>query len=161
MPIVMGGNNPDLSYLQILQRFVTKLKEFWLINNPPVNDPEPLNNVAFNNDWFDDGHEFSVSVILDTSTRGFGSLGATAYDYSMFVEIHIFVKQITDEHPEIAGNIEKEISRILMANSTGFGGGISIVIPTDFRRAGEEDPTSTIWHSMMIAQIVFMKFVTP
>ena len=161
MPVVMGGNHPDLSYLQILQRIVTKIKEFWLIDDPPVDDPEPLNNVSFNHDWYDDGHEFSVSVILDTTTRGFGSLGATAYDYSMFIEFHIFVKQITEEHPILAGNIEKEISRLLMANSTIFGGGISLVVPTEFRRAGEEDPTSTLWHSMMTAQVIFMKFVVP
>ena len=157
----MGGNNPDLSYLQILQRIVTKIKEAWSISNPPVNDADPLNNISFNHDWFDDGHEFSVSVILDTTTRGFGSLGASAYDYSMFIEFHIFVKQITEEHPLIAGNIEKEISRILMTFSTQFGSGISIVIPTEFRRAGEEDPTSTLWHSMMTTQVVFMKFVVP
>ena len=161
MPVVMGGGHPDLSYIQILRIIKDRIKAAWTETNPPVTDPEPLNNVVFNHDWFDDSHEFSVSIIHNTSSRGLLALGKTSYDYSMFIEIHVWCKQISEDHPIIAGNIEKEISRIIMTNIADFGSGISLVLPTEFTRVDEEDNTSTIWHSFMTCQVVFVKFIVP
>lgn len=162
MPLVLGGNNPDLSAKQVMALIITKLKDSWTETNPPVNDLNEFKNINFNHDWNDNAHDINVSVILNTDVMGFASLGATSWDHGMFIEIHIFVRELSEDYPDVMGNIEKEISRILYSNIRGFKGhGISLVLPNSFRRIDEEDNTSTVWHSMMSLQIVFMKFIVP
>src|SRR5574339_413607 len=152
MPIVMGGGSPNLSIQQILNVVKNRLISSWSETNPPVDSPVDFDNVHFNTDWYDDAYEFEVSVVHNTSIRDFASLGNNAFEHSMFIEIHIFVKQLTEEHPIIANNIEKEILRILMTNVTNLGNGISLMIPSQFVYLNEEDSSSNMWHSMVQVQ---------
>lgn len=158
MTIIMSGGYPNLSHQQILEVIKNKFIDSWTETNPPVNSLVEFDNIHFNTDWYDGAWEFEVSVVHNTSLRGYAALGNDASEYSMFVDVHVFVKQLTEEHPLIAINIEKEIMRILLTNVTSFGNGISVVMPTEFISLPEEDNTSTIWHSSIGVQVIFLKF---
>lgn len=161
MPIVLGGNNPNLSNHQIIQLIITKIKNSWAEENPPIDDENEFNNVHFNTDWYDNAHDYVVSVLINTDVTGAAVLGAKAWDHALFFEVHTFCRELSEYYPAKMGNINKEISRILYSNVTGFqDAGISLIIPSSFRRVDEEENTSTVWHSMMTVQAVFMKFVT-
>lgn len=162
MPIVLGGNKPNLSNNQILKIIIDKLKSAWAINNPPVDDPNEFKNVHFNTDWYDNAHDYVISVLLNADIMGAAALGNKAWDHSLFIEIHTFCRELSEQYPETMTNLNKEVSRIISTSVGGFPAfGISLIVPINFKRIDEEDNTSTIFHSMMTIQVILTKFVIP
>lgn len=126
----------------------------WLETDPPVED------IRFNFDWNDDYGEYTVSILHNLSAQRLAILGNKVYDINMSIMIHIFVKQLTEAHPARAGNIEKEIMRILVSNTGSLGNGIEYSVPKSFRHADEEDSSSVYWHSIANLMLTFTKKIT-
>ena len=86
------------------------------------------------------------------------NIGWTYMRNDMFVNIHIFVKQLTEYHPEKLPNMEKEIKRILSDNKLGLrSSGISYIWPSNFQEImdSRSGSTTTKWHSVMGIRVVF------
>ena len=74
--------------------------------------------------------------------------------------IYGWLKQLTEIHPQLDNNFQKEIQRILDDNKTALTGGISYILCGGFQEIPEEDSTSTLWHSVAPLSVVFRRVET-
>src|SRR5687767_3178092 len=118
-----------------------------------------LGDVKFSEDWPDGSSDFQISIIpFETDIQ----LGATKllFDESKLVEIHIYVRALSEDEPDEVGDIQKELERILTENPRALiGSGISLIQPLSFRQIFDSDNTKTMWHYCYDVQMYYRKFV--
>lgn len=157
MTITLAGNLPNLSFQQILILIRDLIITNWSESNPPIGD------VYFDFDWDNDFGEFRVTLRNVVTTMDPENIGWTYMRNDMFVNIHIFVKQLTELHPAKAANMEKEIKRILSDNKTALqSSGISYIWPSNFQEImdSRSGSTTTKWHSVMGIRVVYRQVET-
>lgn len=152
MTITLAGNFPNLSFLEIMGKLKDLIVANWTETSPPVSD------VYFDNDWDNDYGEFRVTIRNPVTNVDPENIGWTYMRNDMFVNIHIFVKQLTELHPTKAANMEKQIKEILEDKKLGLqSSGISYILPSSFQEIPEnrELSTTTKWHSVMTVRLVY------
>src|SRR5688572_21261214 len=119
----------------------------------------PLNEIRFSDDNIDHGAEYQINIIPFETTIEFASTTAN-FDESKILEIHIYVKSLSEDEPEEVGEIQKEIERILIENPSALvGEGISLVQILDFRQMFDGDNAKTMWHFVFDVQLFYRKFL--
>jgi len=156
MTISIAGNplNANLGYLDIMK----KVRDL-IIANYTETQP-PLSDVRFNFDWWENYGEFLCCIRNVTTFSDPENIGWTFMRNEMVLDVHLWVKQLTEIHPQLANNFQKEIQRILDDNKTALTGGISYMVCGGFQEIPEEDATSTLWHSVAPVSIVFRRVET-
>lgn len=159
MTILLPGSKPNLSYYEILTKVKNLITTNWTETSPALDDGTRLTGVTFNFDWFDDLGEFQGSFIHPYTSSDPENIGWTYMYNEMTIDIHLWVKQLTEEHPAMCGRLVKEIERILDDNKTALytSDGISLILHTGFGEIPEEDNTSTLWHSVMNVVVIFRR----
>ena len=121
----------------------------------------PLAEIQIYNDWPDDSHEVTVSVIHRDNTYTNTTAAYRSFDIIDNIEIHVFVKQLTEDRPVMIEDVQKEIFRIIAENSVELKSeGIAVMIPSDFVEITDIDSTTVYWHSMMGVKVIYRKFIT-
>lgn len=119
----------------------------------------PLDEIRFSDDNIDNGAEYQINIIPFETTIEFASTTANL-DESKILEIHIYVKSLSEDEPEEVGEIQKEIERILLENPSALvGEGISLVQILDFRQMFDGDSAKTMWHFIFDVQLFYRKFL--
>lgn len=119
----------------------------------------PLDEIRFSDDNVDNGAEYQINIIPFETTIEFASTTANL-DESKILEIHIYVKSLSEDEPEEVGELQKEIERILLENPSALvGEGISLVQILDFRQMFDGDNTKTMWHYVFDVQLFYRKFL--
>ena len=119
----------------------------------------PLDEIRFSDDNIDNGAEYQINIIPFETTIEFASTTAN-FDESKILEIHIYVKSLSEDEPDEVGEIQKEIERILIENPSALvGEGISLVQILDFRQMFDSDSAKTTFHYIFDVQLFYRKFL--
>jgi hypothetical protein len=163
MTISIAGNplKPNLSYLDILTNLRDLFTSNWAETSPPLDDGTRLTGVTFNFDWYDGLGEFQVSLKSPITTTEPENIGWTMFRNDMFVEVHVWTKQLSEVHPQKCANIVKEIQRILDDNKQALASsGMSYLWLSAFEEIPEGDATVTLWHYVASVNILFRRVET-
>lgn len=121
--------------------------------------PPALSEIKWMNDWPDNSADYIISVVpFETNIE----LASTSliFDESKLLELHIYVRSLSEDEPSEIGEIQKELERIFTENPTALKDqGIALIQALDFRQIFDSDNTKTLWHFVYDVQLFYRKFV--